>query len=69
MDLVALNLQRGRDHGIAPYIRWRQLCGLSQLNGWKDLSEAVSSPQVMFIEQNPILTITFEKVISIQDAF
>jgi hypothetical protein len=50
MDLVALNLQRGRDHGLAPYVRWRQLCGLPQLNSWKQLSDIVSSPQVTNLE-------------------
>ena len=46
MDLVALNLQRARDHGIPAYTRWRELCGLSQLNSWKDLTAVVSAPQV-----------------------
>ncbi len=46
MDLVALNLQRGRDHGLAPYLKWRDLCGLSSVNGWKDLTNVVSSPEV-----------------------
>jgi hypothetical protein len=27
MDLVAINMNRGREHGIQPYIKYRQICG------------------------------------------
>ena len=38
MDLVALNIQRGRDHGVAPYLAWRTLCGLPTVESWKGLA-------------------------------
>jgi len=40
MDLVALNLQRGRDHGLPGYNAFRELCGskrVKNFNGFADL--------------------------------
>lgn len=42
MDLAAVNIQRGRDHGIAPYTAWREPCGLAPIKNWRDL-EAIMS--------------------------
>jgi peroxidase len=41
MDLVALNLQRGRDHGIPGYNAWRELCGLSKASKIKQFSDII----------------------------
>ncbi|XP_063594719.1 peroxidase-like [Penaeus indicus] len=38
LDLVALNIQRGRDHGIASYTAVRNSCELSPIHGFGDLS-------------------------------
>ena len=46
MDLVALNVQRGRDHGLPPYLEWRKICGLPTISSWKMLVPHVSEPQV-----------------------
>lgn len=38
-DLMARNIQRGRDHGIPTYGVWRQRCSLKKLKDFSDLDE------------------------------
>eukprot|EP00088_Acartia_fossae_P020565 TRINITY_DN2211_c0_g1_i10.p1 TRINITY_DN2211_c0_g1~~TRINITY_DN2211_c0_g1_i10.p1 ORF type:complete len:747 (-),score=69.80 TRINITY_DN2211_c0_g1_i10:194-2434(-) len=38
MDLAALNIQRGREHGIPSFNRWREWCGLKPFKSWHDLT-------------------------------
>ena len=54
MDLVALNVQRGRDHGLPPYLEWRKICGLPRISSWKMLVPHVSEPQVNILISFPL---------------
>lgn len=42
LDLAAINIQRGRDHGLQPFVKWRQPCGLAPVRNWDDFKPLVS---------------------------
>lgn len=43
LDLVSLNIQRGRDHGLPAYYEWRKYCKLPAVDTWDDMKNAVDA--------------------------
>jgi len=42
-DLVARNIQRGRDHQLQPYLHYRKRCGLGDAGKWEELADDLIS--------------------------
>uniref|UniRef100_A0A182FL01 Peroxidase n=1 Tax=Anopheles albimanus TaxID=7167 RepID=A0A182FL01_ANOAL len=57
LDLVSLNIQRGRDHGLPAYPHWRRHCHLTPADTWDQLERIVdpaSFQQMKTIYHNPV---------------
>lgn len=45
-DLSSINIQRGRDHGLPPYTKWREFCGLPKIYSFNDMHSYFSTEAV-----------------------
>lgn len=45
-DLMAINVQRGRDHGLPGYTHYREVLGLGAVSSFDDLLDSFSSEQI-----------------------
>lgn len=50
-DLVSININRGRDHGISGYTKFRDFCGLEPVRSWNDMRKFVSNEAVNIYQQ------------------
>ena len=46
VDLLATNIQRGRDHGLQPYIYYIELCHNISVKSFDDLKPLMSSKNI-----------------------
>lgn len=59
IDLSSIDIQRARDHGLAPYYQYVELCSSVKINKWSDL-EAFILPEVYIIINATIHNILFK---------
>ena len=46
MDLIALNTQRGRDHGLPGYTQYRKICNVGDATTFDDLATNISPKNI-----------------------
>uniref|UniRef100_H2ZQF4 Uncharacterized protein n=1 Tax=Ciona savignyi TaxID=51511 RepID=H2ZQF4_CIOSA len=45
-DLLAINIHRGRLHGLPGYNKYREFCGLNRARNWSDLASTINESMV-----------------------
>ncbi|XP_018783956.1 PREDICTED: chorion peroxidase [Bactrocera latifrons] len=51
LDLVSLNIQRGRDHGLPAYPVFRKHCKLSSTDTWEEMANAIDANTLQSIRK------------------
>ena len=46
LDLVAVNIQRGRDHGLPGYNKYREICTGNRAKDWSDLRRSIDPEHI-----------------------
>ena len=46
LDLAAINIQRGRDHGLPGYNKWREFCNLTIAKTFEDLKNEIKNQTI-----------------------
>lgn len=51
LDVLAVDMQRGRDHGLAAYMHYRELCGLPPTTSFEDLSDVMTDTTIKSLQR------------------
>ena len=58
IDLVARNIQRGRDHGLPGYNEFRDYCGMNRICSWNDIPKVYRESDIhSFANKNTVNTL------------
>lgn len=49
-DGLALDIQRGRDHGLNPYTKYYNLCNAKPINSWSDLTSLMTPEDIAILQ-------------------